>query len=68
MRNSKMQVRDVQTGEIFSVDPGADAVRITTRDGQVVKVFPASMTVMVKKGQRFDGVTPRGPRPMELLR
>lgn len=66
--NNKLKVRDVQTGEVFDVDPSADRVNIRTRDGQNVKVYPSAVCVMVRKGQKFDGVTPKGPRLLELMR
>lgn len=64
----KIQVRDIKTKQVFGVDPAADRVVLRTTDGDNVKIFPATLSVMVKRGEKFDGVTPKGPRAMELIK
>lgn len=59
-----LKVRDIQTDQVFVIDPSEDRVFVKTRDGVKVRLHPYVINHMVKSGSRFDGHTQMGPRKM----
>lgn len=62
-----IQVRDIQTKQVFNVSPTENRVNIITRDGVTVRLHPIIIRTMVGRGQKFDGHTITGPREMERV-
>jgi len=59
-----MTVKDVKTNQEFVVPIGDDRAFVTTKDGVKVKLHPVVISTMVRRGQKFDGQTVKGPREM----
>jgi hypothetical protein len=62
-----LRVKDLQTKEVFKVDPTMNTVHFNTRDGVRVRVHPVTITTMVQRGERFDGHTLKGLRGLQLI-
>jgi hypothetical protein len=67
-RDPKLRIRDIHSGETFSVAWGNTEFVTIRRDGVKIRLHPNAIRVMIKPGAKFDGQTILGPRTLERMR